>query len=328
MNDIILIVDGTGGTDLGIQDLFGFARKLRSMTGGAVRVWVPGEHVEDTAQEIARFSGFDVTALSCPGLSRYVCEAYRTLLVPLIQESAPAFVCTAHTSCGSEWAPAVAAGLGAGCICGVDGLLRENGGICFTKDRYGGKVKGRYRSHAATTVLTVQPGSFPFQPQEKDPLPGTVVRRPVSCHLFRTRFEGIATAASDTADIAEAGIIVAAGSGVGDAENMELIHRLAELFPKAAVAGSRIVCDLGWLGYDRQVGVTGNTVAPALYIACGISGASQHLVGMRGSGFVVAINTDAHAPIFSEADLCIAEDLTRFIPLVVEAHEKMTENGN
>ena len=136
----------------------------------------------------------------------------------------------------------------------------------------------------------------------------------------RTRYLGSGQSSADTSDISAAPIIVAVGNGIGDEENMELIHHLAGLLPKAAVAGTRIVCDRGWLGYSRQVGVTGASVAPALYIACGISGAPQHLVGMRGAKFVIAINTDPHAPIFNEADIGIVEDITRFIPLFEEAY--------
>ena len=93
------------------------------------------------------------------------------------------------------------------------------------------------------------------------------------------------------------------------------------MLPKAAVAGTRILCDRGWLGYHLQVGVTGATVAPALYVALGISGASQHVMGMRASGFVIAVNSDRQAPIFNEADVGIVEDITSFIPLVLETLE-------
>jgi electron transfer flavoprotein alpha subunit len=122
-----------------------------------------------------------------------------------------------------------------------------------------------------------------------------------------------------SADFKDAEVIVAAGMGIGQREHLKWIDRLASLFPKASVGGTRLVCDRNWLGYDHQIGVTGATVAPALYIACGISGAAQHRMGMRGAGFVVAINSDPHAPIFAEADVCIVEDLVAFIPQVIKA---------
>jgi electron transfer flavoprotein alpha subunit len=147
----------------------------------------------------------------------------------------------------------------------------------------------------------VEPRSHPCAPRSTQPI-GTIA----------------AAAAADTADLTEADTIIAAGNGIGSEANLDLLRELAELFPHGAVAGTRIVCDRGWLGYARQVGITGTTVTPALYIACGISGATQHRVGMHGSQFVVAINTDPGAPIFNEADLCIVEDLTTFIPRLLE----------
>jgi len=127
--------------------------------------------------------------------------------------------------------------------------------------------------------------------------------------------------------ITEAGVIVSAGQGLGDKENLDLIYQLAALFAKSAVAGSRIVCDLGWLEYRCQVGVTGATVSPQLYIACGISGAVQHVMGMRNSEYIVAINKDPAAAIFQVADICIVEDLTTFIPALIEVYEKTKSDG-
>ena len=127
--------------------------------------------------------------------------------------------------------------------------------------------------------------------------------------------------------ITEAGVIVSAGQGLGDKENLDLIYQLAALFAKSAVAGSRIVCDLGWLEYRCQVGVTGATVSPQLYIACGISGALQHVMGMRNSEYIVAINKDPAAAIFQVADICIVEDLTTFIPAFIEEYEKTKSDG-
>ncbi|MDP3284078.1 MAG: electron transfer flavoprotein subunit alpha/FixB family protein, partial [Desulfobacterales bacterium] len=120
-------------------------------------------------------------------------------------------------------------------------------------------------------------------------------------------------------------VIVSAGNGIGAKENLGLIYRLADIFPGSAVGGSRILIDRGWLEYRQQIGLTGALVAPELYIACGISGASQHLAGMRGSGFVVAINRDPKAAIFNESDVCVVEDLNKFIPVFIEEYGKKTD---
>ncbi len=134
------------------------------------------------------------------------------------------------------------------------------------------------------------------------------------CESLNDPFTGVKQAEADITGITEAGVIVSAGQGLADKENVDLVYRLAALFTKSAVAGSRIVCDLGWLEYKCQVGVTGATVSPKLYIACGISGAVQHVSGMRNSEFIVAINKDPAAAIFQIADVCIVEDLTLSFP--------------
>ncbi len=299
-------------------DLIAFGQRLQALRAGTIGIWVLGEDVDAAAQQIARQGGVHVTVVQCAGLSNYVNEAYGAILAEEITAVKPAFVCAAHTSQGWEWAPAVAARIGAGCICGVDGLVESQGRICFQKDVYGGKVKGLFSPRTATTVISVQPGIFKFTPTAGSSA-GTVTHKRSTCRSVQTRYLGTRQAGADTSDITTAPIIVAVGNGIGDQKNMALIHRLAQLLPKAAVAGTRIVCDRGWLGYNRQVGVTGASVAPALYIACGISGASQHVMGMRGAKFVIAINTDARAPMFNEADVCIVEDIIRFIPLIEDA---------
>ena len=162
--DIIVVVDGTGGVVEPVAyEMLAFARRLQDLAAGSVRVWVLGEASEGSTHALAREGGVDVTVLSCPGLSRYFGEAFRSILEPALRSAAPAYVVTAHTSSGAEWAPAVAARLGAGCIGGIDGLGIEKERIWFSKDRLGGKVKGRFASDTATTILSVQPGCFKFE---------------------------------------------------------------------------------------------------------------------------------------------------------------------
>jgi electron transfer flavoprotein alpha subunit len=305
-------------------ELLAFGRSLQAVRSGTVGVWILGENIGGAAREIARQGGVQVIAVECQGLTRYVNEPYGSVLADEIAAVKPAFVCAAHTSQGWEWAPAVAARIGAGCICNVDGLTEVQGRICFEKDVYGGKVKGLFSPNTATTILSLQPGVFKFTPAAKSSA-GPVIHKDATCAPGRTRYLGTREAAADTTDITTAPILVAVGNGIGNPENIALAYRLAACLPKAAVAGTRIICDRGWLGYNRQVGVSGAVVAPALYIACGISGASQHVMGMRGAGYVIAINTDPRAAIFNEADICIVEDITQFIPMVEDACKRLGE---
>ena len=133
---------------------------------------------------------------------------------------------------------------------------------------------------------------------------------------------GVIQARKDNQTIAEADIIISAGRGIGKKENLNLIYKLADIFSKSAVGGSRPLCDLGWLDYQQQIGITGMSVSPNLYFALCISCAIQHLSGIRGARFIVAVNTDPNAAIFNMADICIVEDLTTFIPALIEAFKE------
>ena len=209
--------------------------------------------------------------------------------------------------------------LDAACVSGVQGLVVQDGGPVFQRAVLGGKYMAGVKADDRPVVLTVLPGYFKFEGNGSHSAE-IETQRP-SLPVTRTRLIEIKESATEAA-LTQATTVVAAGRGIGPEDNLDLLSRLAALFPKSAVAGSRIVCDAGWLPYHRQVGVTGATVAPELYLACGISGAFQHLAGMSGSRFVVAINSDPHAAIFNAADVGIVEDLNTFLPLLIDAIEK------
>jgi electron transfer flavoprotein alpha subunit len=144
---------------------------------------------------------------------------------------------------------------------------------------------------------------------------------------LKTRPLGLLPAPDEAADLAAAEVIVSAGRGIGGEENIELLRRLASLFSRAAIGASRAVCDAGWLPCRYQIGQTGKTVSPRLYIACGISGALQHLAGMRGSQCIVAVNRDPQAAIFRVADVAVVEELVSFLPLLIAACRKHREGA-
>jgi electron transfer flavoprotein alpha subunit len=185
----------------------------------------------------------------------------------------------------------------------------------------GGKIVAHVRPESDAAMVTVQPGSFEVTTSQ-DTVPGAVDIRRVDFEPRRSRSLGVTIGQAEDSGLQEADIIVSAGRGIGKRENLDLIDRLAALFPKSAVGGTRPVCDLGWLEYKKQVGLTGATVTPELYFACGISGAQQHLSGMRGAQFIVAVNSDPHAAIFNVADVCVVEDVTTFIPAFINEWEQ------
>ena len=232
----------------------------------------------------------------------------------------PRYICMAHTSQGADFAPALAIELKAACIGGIEDILTIKDGVCFSRPVYGGKIIAHIRPLSETSILTIQPGLFKWDKQP-DPKPGRIVIRKIATESRWWRSMGLKQVAMDTQGISEAEVVVAAGQGIGDRDNLDLINQLAAIFSKSAVAGSRIVCDLEWLGFGCQVGVTGATVSPQLYIACGVSGAIQHVSGMRGSEFIVAINKDPAASIFQVADICVVEDLITFIPTLIEVYQ-------
>ena len=187
-----------------------------------------------------------------------------------------------------DFTPGLAVRLSAACITNVESLVKDETGICFSRSMFGGKIIADVRLETELAVLTLQPGAF-RPPTFESSTPGLVEVRTMEYRERQCHSMPIEPRETGDATLAEAAVIVSAGRGIGKRENLDLIHRLAALFPKSAVGGSRPICDVGWLELRRQVGQTGATVTPDLYIACGILGTAQHISGMQGSKFIVAI---------------------------------------
>ncbi|MBC8178609.1 MAG: electron transfer flavoprotein subunit alpha/FixB family protein [Deltaproteobacteria bacterium] len=316
---IVIIAECRGGKPSpGTYELMTLAEKIRRAKPLPVKAIVLGDEVEKTSQEIAEATGASVLGIQSPHLKYYSGELYKDLLHQCLPEMNPAFVLVSQTTQGMDFAPGLAVRLGAGSITGVNGMSWDGNNICFSRDAYNGKIVLEMLPLMETTVFTVQPGAFKSMEPETTATPGPVEIRLSTTESRNTKSLGIIRGEQKDTGLAEADVLVAAGRGIGSKENVALIEQLAALFPRSSVAGSRPVCDSGWLEYKKQVGLTGATVSPGLYVACGISGAMAHRVGMQGSGFIVAISTDPNAAIFNIADVCICEDLTTFIPLFME----------
>jgi electron transfer flavoprotein alpha subunit len=305
------------------HELVRFAEALQKIKPAEIQILVLGEKVEDLAKHLAVTSGKNVLGLSAPELAQYNAEATKSVLHDVLGERPPAYICVAHSSRGSDFAPGLAMRLKAACITGVSSISFQEDEICFSRDIFGGKINADMLSSAKTTVLTVQPGSYGATPK-KDQTSGKVFFKSIA--VTSQSSTTLSTTAYQTSDLdlSTAKVIVSAGRGIGEEENLQLIRDLAFMIPQSVVCGSRPVIDLGWMSYDRQVGVTGATVTPDLYLACGISGAAQHASGMKGSGFIVSINTDPLAAIFNFSDICIVENLITFIPLLLEKMAEQT----
>ncbi len=302
-------------------ELLACADVIQQIQKTRVCVVLLGDDIEAMANRMAEDHGCDVIAVCNPHLKSYNGEVYKTILTQLVQEMQPELVCIAHSAQGHDFAPAVAFRTGGACITGVERIFQDADRLHFSRSIFGGKVVADVCPTTPTTILTVQPGFFkPLSPAQVST--GTVDLRSAPIKPQQSRSVGIKTAHTSSDSLTEAKVVITVGRGIGKKENLDLIYQLAKRFPKSAVGGSRPVCDMGWLEYRQQVGVTGATVTPQLYIACGVSGAVQHVSGMRGAECVIAINTDPKAAIFNVADICIVEDLTTFIPALIEAYEK------
>ena len=296
-------------------ELVGFARVIGK--GKRPVFLLPGKNIEEPAREISQKTGCDTIALSGDHLEHYNALSYAHALMEILQEEAEAWVCLPHTSMGYDLAPRLAVLLNAACITGVESA----GDGSLSRPVYSGRFIEELVPKTHRVVVTVLPGAFHPCEERTGPAGGVKVMEAVFSEL-PSQTLGTAESVYRDSTLKDAEVIVSAGRGIGKKENISLIKRLAAVFPRSAVGASRSACDLGWLEHKHQIGTTGQTVSPRLYIACGISGAFQHVSGMRGAQTIVAINTDIHAAIFQVAHYCIVEDLETFIPLLIEVWEK------
>ena len=298
-------------------ELMTLAQRIRESSHAEIRGVILGEKIQAAAERFSAACAVPVTTVSDRRLRDYNAELYIKVLAELLGALNPSYICVPRSSRGSDFAPGLALRLSAACISGVEGMQVQGDGYRFYRSIFGGKIRTEIKPLAAATVLTLQPGSFKPHAADENVDPAV---NPCRISVPNPAFGSLTekSVANEGIDLSEAKVLIAAGRGIGEEENLDLVQQLAGQFPQAAACGSRPVVDAGWMPYSRQVGITGATVSPALYISCGISGAVQHVTGMRGSGFVVSINSDPGAAIFNSSDICIVEDLTAFIPLLIE----------
>ncbi len=323
---IIIIAEQIDGKITQVTyELIASAKVLQHYTDSDIKIIMTGCELSDAARRLSEQSGIDILVIN-PCIRTIPEEiipdeiipdeiVFKNLPASLFNNLKPTYVLMAHNTRGLDAAPGLAVKLNAACITGVEKITAQDEGIYFTRSIFNDRILAHIRPCAATSVLTILPGIF--KPETVfNGHAGNVTSIAIDLALSSDdyHFIGFKNNAADTSALDNADVIVSAGNGIREKENLDLIYQLAELFSKSAVTGSRPICDKKWLRYSQQVGVTGATVKPKLYIACGISGSSQHISGMRDSRFIVSINTDPHAAILNIADVCIIEDLSTFIP--------------
>ncbi|HUT53826.1 MAG TPA: electron transfer flavoprotein subunit alpha/FixB family protein [bacterium] len=323
MGKEILVVAEHGGGALRPESLEAAAcgRELAELTGGSVTGVVLSAPGLPPAGEFAARAGIEVVALTHPELDLYNAEAYLSALAALMNERRPAYVLIPHTATGWDYAARLAVRTGASYLAAVTAIMAGDP-PAFTRSICHGKIAMEVMPAEGTAVVTVMPGAFANSMVATKVAPtdeeiGGVERLEAAVDLRGTRARGYVEAKRRALDLGQAEVIVAAGRGVEKPENLGLIRELAACFERGAVGASRPLVDMGWLPLDHQVGQTGQTVAPRLYLACGISGAIQHTAGMKNSELIVAINLDPGAMIFDVARLGVVADLVEFIPALI-----------
>jgi len=315
---IVIIVEHTRGEIRpAAYELMTLANMIRETNRAEIRAVMLGDEIEGAAEGFSAACAVPVTIVSNANLRDYNAGLYTMVLADILFKMEPSYVCIPHSSQGADYAPGLALRLSVACISSVEGMHCGEDGLTFYRSIFGGKIRAEIKPMADTTLLTLQPGSFK-PPVVEERAEANIQPHSIAVPDPTVGSLAVKTVSSEGIDLSEAKVLVAAGRGINEGENLDLVQMLAEQFSQSATCGSRPVVDAGWLPYSQQVGITGATVSPSLYIACGISGAAQHVSGMQGAGFVVSINSDPGAAIFNASDICIVEDLTIFIPLLIE----------
>jgi electron transfer flavoprotein alpha subunit len=295
-------------------ELLGTAHKVAA--GGPVKALLLGEGVSELASKLAGRGASEVIAIEGASVRHYTSEGYCRALVPVLAEEAPDLILLGHTPNGWDLAPLLAARFSAPAATGCSKIVLENGKGRFTRKAFNGKFVHEIEIESARPmVATVEKGAgSPLEGASA----GTVRSVAAAGSDLRTRHVEIKKAEASGLDLSQAAIIVSAGRGIGAPEKLAVIRGLADALG-GQVGASRAVTDAGWLPHEHQIGSSGVSVSPKLYVACGISGAIQHVVGMKSSGYIVAINKDADAPIFGVADVGVVGDLFEIVPALTKA---------
>ncbi|RME70327.1 MAG: electron transfer flavoprotein subunit alpha/FixB family protein [Planctomycetota bacterium] len=297
------------------------ARIANALGGGCVAV-VMGSGAADAAAGLGRYGARTARAIGDAAVAHYNGDIYGRTVAALAREHDAAVIVASATAAGKDLCPRVAAHLEAGYAADATGVRVEDGKLLVTRPVYAGKALIDVGFESDVAVVSLRPNNFEVSEGEgsAEVSEAQPVLEGPSAKVLETR-----QTAGERADLTEASIIVSGGRGMKGPEHFQLLEELADVLG-ATVGASRAVVDAGWRPHSDQVGQTGKTVSPKLYIAVGISGAIQHIAGMRTSGCIVAINKDPDAPIFKIADYGIVGDLFEIVPRLTEELRKVLQN--
>lgn len=305
------------------------AQGIASATGEKLSAVVLGRSIAGVASDVASKKLFAVHTVEDDKIAEYTPDGYVPALRQVIEKLDPRFVILSHTYQVRDFAPKLAATLGKPFVTDCVDFRVEGSDVVFTRQIFQGKINTDVRVTGAPPILaSFQAGSYRADKAEAGEAPAPIA--PLEINMadvqIRSQTEPKFQQAKQAVDLSQAPLIVAVGRGIKSQENIEMVQRLAEAMG-AEIAASRPICDNEWLPMDRQIGSSGQTVSPKLYMAIGISGAIQHVVGMKNSQTIVAINKDAEAPIFDIADYGIVGDLFEIVPALTAEINRVKSEG-
>jgi electron transfer flavoprotein alpha subunit len=331
MSDTILVIteQRDGKLNRVSWETIAAAQELSAKTGWPVEAAVVGSGVSALASEVAAKKLTRVYDLNSPSLATYTPDAFVAGLKQFITSKQPKLVLLPHTYQVRDFVPKLATALGRSVISDCIGFKDDAGKLVFTRQMFQGKFAADVSfTSDAPWFVTFQNGAFRGDKADNgtSQAPVETVNLEIAANVVRTKPQEIFKEAKQAVDLTQAEIIVSVGRGIKEQKNIELAKQLADALV-GEIAASRPICDAGWLPMDRQIGSSGQTVAPKLYLALGISGAIQHIVGMKGARSIIALNKDSEAPIFEIADYAVVGNMFDIIPALIEEVKKVKAAG-
>jgi len=291
-------------------------------TGWELQVAVAGNGISAIANELAAKKVSKVYALESPKFEPYTPDAFAAGLKQFIESKKPNLVLMPHTYQVRDFVPKLATAMGRAVVSDCIGFKKDGDKLLFTRQMFQGKFAADVSlTCQAPWFVTFQNGAFRGDKAEAGAAPVETVNLEIAEGVIRNKPQEVFKEAKQAVDLTQAEIIVAVGRGIKEQKNIDIAKQLADALG-GELAASRPICDSGWLPMDRQIGSSGQTVAPKLYLALGISGAIHHIVGMKGARTIIAVNKDSEAPIFEIADYAVVGNLFDVVPPLVEEVKK------
>ncbi len=304
-------------------ELIAFADSFSSGDLSGTLIVVPGKNVMQLCGSISDKYGIDTAAVEHENLFYPDPEILSEILLEVIDDYKPEMIVFTHAVRNCQIAAKLSVPMKSSSVTAVESFFKDDKGFILQRSIFNGKLKQNIRPCTPFKILTVLSGAYTLT-EKKIPYNNNASVKKINSGIDTKGYKAISISEETDSGIKleDADVIVSIGRGIGKEDNLELIRNTAAIFSNSAIGASRPVCDQKWLPFNHQVGITGKTVSPKLYMACGISGSQQHIAGMKNSQCIVAVNKDPNASIFSIADYIIIEDLLSFLPVLIKKNKE------